>query len=121
MNYDEITYVQLKRLCKQRGLGGSGTRKELLAKLEIYDTENPPADDQDTKTEFIAVDRAGRPLVKHIPKNAKLSDPDPTNLNYDLGGKWRRRPPNFEAWAEDGTPIVKERKPVSQKGRDKYL
>ena len=121
MNYNEITYVQLKRLCKQRGLGGSGTRKELLAKLAIYDAENPATEDADSKTELVAVDRAGRPLVKHIPKNAKLSDPDPNNLNYDLSGKWRRRPPNFEAWAEDGTAVLKEKINAVQKGREKYL
>jgi len=120
MNYDNLTYPQLKRLCKAKGLGGAGTRIELEEKLRIYDGEALPASNDD-EVEIIAVDRAGRPLVKHIPKGAKLTDPDPANLNYDLGGKWRRRPVNFDHWAEDGTAVLKEKVNAVQKGREKYL
>lgn len=112
--YEHLKYVELKRLCAKRGLGGAGTRPELEARLAIYDGETTDAvAESEDKEEFVAVDRAGNPLVKAIPKGKQLTDPDPNNLNYDLGGKWRRRPPNFIAWNDDGTAQVRSRKAVT--------
>ena len=108
--YDQLKYVELKRLCSKRGLGGAGTRPELEAKLALYDAESKEAV---AEGEFVAVDRAGRPLVKKIPEGKQITDPDPNNLNYDIGGKWRRRPPNFVAWNDDGTPILRSKKAVT--------
>jgi hypothetical protein len=108
--YEHLKYVELKRLCAARGLGGQGTRPELEAKLAEYDEE---ARDVTVEGEFVAVDRRGQPLIKKIPAGMTITDPDPNNLNYDLGGKWRRRPPNFVAWNDDGTPILRNKKAVT--------
>ena len=58
--YDDLRYLQLKTLCAKRGLGGKGTRPELLSKLALYDQEVKGVHAEE---EFVAVDRAGRPLV----------------------------------------------------------
>ena len=108
--YDNLKYVELNRLCAKRGLGGAGTRPELEARLAEYDAETK---DVDIEAELVAVDRAGRPLVKRIPNGSTITDPDPKNLNYDLGGKWRRRPPKFVAWNDDGTAQVRSKKAVT--------
>ena len=103
--YDDLSYPQLKRLCAERGLGGRGTRPELESKLALYDHEvKGVAAEED----FVAVDRAGNPLVKRIPSGKKITDPDPENFNYDLGGKWRRRSTKWIGWTESGDPIYKE-------------
>ena len=105
-SYDDLRYLQLKTLCAKRGLGGKGTRPELLSKLALYDQEVKGVHAEE---EFVAVDRAGRPLVKRIPPGKKLTDPDPQNMNYDLGGKWRRRSPKWIGWDENGEAKYKEK------------
>ena len=89
--YHEWTYIQLKKECSKRGLGGGGKRDELLSKLV--------ADDRGEVAPRTELDR-------QIANGAKATDPNPDNLNYDLAGRWRRRPSGFVCWNPDGTADI---------------
>ena len=76
MEYDDLRYPTLKQICAERGLGGAGTRIELLKKLNA-DANNEPQPE---------IDPPRQP---------------PEFSNWDSDGKWRRRPKNFISWEEE--------------------
>ena len=102
--YSDWKYPKLKKECNTRGLSMTGKKHQLVSRLYAYDL------DFDQETE------APPPKVKK-PKKVKnqrtqaIDDtaPDPNNLNWDLAGRWRRRPKGWVAWDENtGKPIYKD-------------
>ena len=74
MTYSELSYLELKTECATRGLGGSGTKDELMTKLINDD-----------------MGLAQEPQVKPIPKGVNAKDFNPERPNYDYAGRWIRR------------------------------
>ena len=85
MDYLDWKYMDLKKECAKRKLGGKGTKEELINKLV--------ADDNDMEPPVI---KADEPKPKH--PELKPESPDPDNPNYDIAGRWRRRSADFVSW-----------------------
>jgi hypothetical protein len=79
MDFSTLSYPQLKAECAKRGLGGAGTRVELLTRL----AEDDPGWDYDPPSE---------PDAKPQP---------PPFSNWDEAGRWVRRPKGFVSWADE--------------------
>lgn len=76
MDYADLSYPALKKECAALGLGGAGTRKQLLDRLNARANDEP------------------------IPE---IDPPRPPQEfgNWDGEGNWRRRPKGFISWAEE--------------------
>ena len=90
-DYSDWKYPALKKEANARGLSMKGKASELRERLLGSDAKDP-------------VD----PPVKKVkaPKNARTkasadTAPDPTNHNYDVGGRWRRRIKGWIGWHKD--------------------
>ena len=88
MDYLDWKYVDLKKECAKRNLGGGGKRDELIDKLVAHDNgmEQPKLE-------------ADEPKQKH--PDLLPASPDPDNPNYDIAGRWRRRPMDFISWEDE--------------------
>jgi hypothetical protein len=88
MDYSDWKYMDIKKECAKRELGGRGKKDDLIAKLVAHDNgeEQPTIQPEPPK-----------------PKPPKVSpeSPNPDNENYDMAGRWRRRPPDFISWEDE--------------------
>ena len=96
-DYKERSYAELQARCKKLALGGKGSRESLVNKLVEYDLANgigtaEAVDISDIPeaqpTPIAPVVQPGPP----IPKGLKATDPNPDNPNWDMAGRWIRRP-----------------------------
>jgi hypothetical protein len=85
VDYLNWKYMDLKKECARRELGGKGTAKELIDKLVAADNDMDPPQI-----------KADEPKPKH--PELSPESPDPDNPNYDIAGRWRRRPSDFVSW-----------------------
>jgi hypothetical protein len=93
MLYTEMDYRDLKTECAKRGLGGAGKKNELIDKLV--------ADDNDMEPPIITEAKPKKKQPKLRP-----TDPDPEHPgwpNWDMAGRWIRRPIGFNSWEEEYT------------------
>ena len=74
-DYLDYTFKELRAECKARGLKAGGSKDVLVDRLMDNDS--------------------GADVNPEIPCS---TDPDPENPNFDLAGRWRRRPDNFIEW-----------------------
>ena len=88
MDYLDWKYVELKQECAKRKLGGGGKRDELINKLVAFDNGMAQPKLQ-----------ADEPKKKH--PELLPGSPDPDNPNYDIAGRWRRRPFDFVSWEDE--------------------
>jgi hypothetical protein len=86
MDYLDWKYMDLKKECAKRGIGGRDKRDVLIHKLIADDSGCDPA--RESKPE--------PPEIKREPPK-----PNPDNPNYDENGRWRRRPPGFISWEDE--------------------
>lgn len=84
MEYKEMPYHELKKLCSERGISAIGKKEILVNRLVADDYELEVPKDETPKVD------------KSKYKGMKPTDPNPDNPNYDLAGRWIRRDPN--AW-----------------------
>jgi hypothetical protein len=77
-DYSACSYRELQKMCRQRNLGGKGSKDALVSKLMSDDLKEDSEDEQPT----IATDRGGYSL--------RPSDPDPHNPRWDRAGRWIR-------------------------------
>ena len=89
VDYQSCSYRELQAECKERDLGGKGSRDELIDKLVAADAGIEVEKDE-KPAETKATDRGGYSLSP--------SAPDPHNPNYDRSGRWIRR-------GADGRPV----------------
>jgi hypothetical protein len=85
VDYSDWKYMDLKKECARRNLGGRDKRDVLIAKLIAADegVKTPEVEPNIPQTEF------------------KPDSPNPRNPNYDMSGRWRRRPPGFVSWEDE--------------------
>jgi hypothetical protein len=96
MDYINAPYMELKKECARLQLGGGGNREDLVNKLVAWERglDAPEVE-------------ADKPKPK-LDKNLNPTDPDPTNINYDIAGRWRRRKKGWLSWGENGKAIMKD-------------
>jgi hypothetical protein len=83
--YIDWTYMDLKIEAARRGLGGKGTKHDLINKLVNADLGSAQPDPAPAP-----------PDPKYT--GLKATDPNPDNPNYDLAGRWIRRQP--QRWVD---------------------
>ena len=85
-----MDYRALKTECAKRSLGGAGKKEELINKLV--------ADDNDMEQPVIET------RVKVKQPKLRPTDPDPDHPgypNWDMAGRWIRRPTGFTSWEDE--------------------
>ena len=108
--YSDWKYPKLKKECNTRGLKMTGKKHQLVSRLYAYDLDF----EQEAETPPPKVKKPKKAKKVKVPKNPRTkaiddTAPDPTNHNYDLAGRWRRRTKGWIAWDEDtGAPIYKD-------------
>jgi hypothetical protein len=99
MDYATWDYPALKKEAAIRGLGGRDKKVNLIAKLEHSDSK-PVGFVPGPKLEAVP----DVPKVPKVPREVKDTDPDPDHPgfpNWDMRGRWRRRPHGFTSWEEE--------------------
>ena len=97
-NYRDLEYKDLQALCKKYELGGKGSRDVLITKLVEHDLDHglDPAPLKGKLTDATQVEaipeQAELPPKLKARKGPKATDPNPDNPNWDLAGRWIRRP-----------------------------
>jgi hypothetical protein len=88
MDYLDWKYMDLKKECAKRNLGGGGKAKDLINKLV--------ACDNDMQQPKIQADEPPKKQPELSPES-----PNPDNPNFDMAGRWRRRPIGFISWEDE--------------------
>lgn len=85
--YEGMSYKEIRAECKEKNINAKGSRDELIDRL----------------TEARIAEKSGIEKAEGAKPAQKATDPDPENPNFDMAGRWRRRPMGFLHWREDGT------------------
>lgn len=83
--YRDLSFQELRKECKERGLAAGGDTQKLIERLVNYDLGQP---DEEPKGDAALGDAA---LEEARTIGLKATDPNPKNPNYDMTGRWIRR------------------------------
>lgn len=84
MKYEDMSVIQLKSLCQDRGLGTGRAKAELIAKLVSYDSRTPLKDIDLTENDIDSLMEGAEPVDLESAPQAEDSDFEDENARPKL-------------------------------------